>query len=121
MIQQYRTLNGTNQREWVLNVLIIGDPIWTVQNDAAFLPSLAQLYQQGDPDVLESLRDYYPELKPVVEDYIKYLNNNGNPATYKVASIPKADTTKKSLKDYLPWILGGTAAVLLIYMATKSK
>lgn len=59
-----------NLREWVLNVLVIGDPMYALNNDPEFLPALANLYLANDPDVEESLRDWYPELKPIVEQYI---------------------------------------------------
>ena len=63
--------SGVDLRNWVKNVLIIGDPIAVLNSgDPDFLPTVAQMYQEGDPDVVESLTDWYPELKPVVENYI---------------------------------------------------
>lgn len=63
---------STNQnREWVLNTLIISDPYKVMQANPEFLPALATLYLANDPDVLESVRNYYPDLETVVQNYIQ--------------------------------------------------
>lgn len=65
------TTSSVDLRNWVKNVLIIGDPVAVLDSgDPDFLPTLAQMYQEGDSDVVESLTVWYPELKPVVENYI---------------------------------------------------
>lgn len=92
--------SSSQLRSWVKNILIIGDPIAVLNSgDPNFLPTVAQMYKEGDSDVVESLTDWYPELKPIVESYIANNSTTSHSSSHVSSSATTVVTTDQNTGD----------------------